>query len=51
MNIRSGEDNVQELLARRHSGNVFPLGLHFGDLVKVVVAEVPAKCQKVGPYR
>lgn len=26
-----GKYNIQELLARRHSGDVFPLSLHFGD--------------------
>ena len=27
-----GEHNIQELLARRHGGNILPLRLHFGRL-------------------
>ena len=31
-NIRSGEDNVQKLLAGGHHRYVLPLGLHFGGV-------------------
>jgi hypothetical protein len=39
-NVRSGEHNIQKLLARRHSGDIFPLGLHFGGYNECVVAVV-----------
>jgi hypothetical protein len=26
-----GQNNVQKLLARRHNGDILPLGLHFGS--------------------
>lgn len=41
-----GQHNVQELLARRHGGDILPLGLHFGDCGFVGV--VDAVCASRG---
>jgi hypothetical protein len=44
--LSPGKHNIQELLARRHGGNVFPLGLHVCECGLWLRLKQAARCPK-----
>jgi hypothetical protein len=49
--LRSREHNIQKLLARRHSGDIFPLSLHVGGYGECVVAVVVGFVERTAKVR